>query len=79
VAICGKATPKAPQSSTGFTMSESGPGTRTIGVADVPAVAAIMAATDSMPIGACSMSIISQSTPLRARTCTSCTLGIETR
>jgi hypothetical protein len=54
-------------------------GTRTIGVAGVPPVATIMAATDSMPMGACSMSIISQSTPVRASAWTSCTLGIETR
>ncbi len=51
----------------------------TIGVAGVPLVATIMAATDSMPMGACSMSIISQSTPVRASAWTSCTLGIETR
>jgi hypothetical protein len=38
-----------------------------------------MAATDSMPVGACSMSIISQSTPLRASTWTIGTLAIETR
>jgi hypothetical protein len=60
-------------------MSEEGPGTRTMGVAGVPEVAAIIAATVSMPIGACSMSIISQSTPLRASTWTSCTLGIDSR
>jgi hypothetical protein len=45
----------------------------------MPLVAATMAATDSMPMGACSMSSISQSTPERARTWTSWTLGIETR
>jgi hypothetical protein len=67
------------ESSTGLTSSGRAPGTRTIGVAGVPLVAAIMAASDSMPTGACSVSSISQSTPVRASACTSCTLGIVTR
>jgi hypothetical protein len=79
VATWGNTTPSAPQSSTGLTRSVPTPATRTSGVAGVPPVAAIMAATDSMPIGACSVSIISQSTPVRASAWTSCTLGIETR
>jgi hypothetical protein len=62
-----------------LTSSARTPGTRTIGVTGVPLVAAIMAATDSIPIGACSVSIISQSTPVRASAWTSCTLGIVTR
>jgi hypothetical protein len=48
-------------------------------VTGVPPVAATIAATDSMPTGACSVSSISQSTPVRASAWTSCTLGIETR
>ena len=65
VVICGKTTPIAPQSSTGLTTSGCTDATRTSGATGVPPVAAIMAATDSMPMGACSMSIMSQSTPVR--------------
>ncbi len=79
VAIWGNTTPSAPQSSTGLTSSARTPGTRTRGTTGVPPVAATMAATDSMPMGACSMSSISQSTPVRASAWTSATLGIVTR
>jgi hypothetical protein len=62
-----------------LTSSGRAAGTRTIGVAGVPPVAATIAATDSMPTGACSVSSMSQSTPVRASACTIWTLGVVTR
>ena len=67
----------APASSTGLASQCTFHGTRTTGAAPVPLVAVIMACTDSMPIGPCSMSRNSQSKPQAARTWVTCTLGIE--
>ena len=70
--------PKAPASSTGLASQGSLHGTRTIGTAELPLVAAIMACAVARSIGPCSMSMIRASTPLAASTCTIATLGMVT-
>ena len=74
----GKMTPMAPASSTGLTSQWVFHGTRTMGAARRPCVAAIMACTDWMSMGPCSMSMKSQSKPAPASTWVVFTLGMVT-
>src|SRR5215468_11694092 len=72
----GKQTPSAPRSSGTFACQGAVEATRTKGTIGVPAVAAIMAWQAPASMAPCSMSMMIQSSPERAMTCTVCTDGI---